>query len=129
MAKQADVIYRDDLVFAMVNSKFSTTNPGHVVVVPVAHYENIYDLPKEVGHRIADVAQRVAIALKEARRCDGVMTMQLNEPAAGQHAFHYHLHLIPRFKDDNYKFGTDSYRVTLPEERLPYAEALRAVLT
>jgi len=125
MAKQADVFYRDDLVFAMVNSKFVGNNPGHVIVVPNDHYENIYDIPLEVAHRIFDVAQKVALALKDIRRCDGVMTQQNNEPASGQHAFHFHFHIFPRFDGDNFAENINNVRLPLPEERAGYAADLR----
>lgn len=125
MIKQADIFYRDDLVAAMINSKFAEKNPGHVIVVPLKHYENIYDLPLEVGQRVFEVAKRVALALKEVRKCDGVMTLQNNEPASEQHAFHYHFHLYPRFNGDNLHQNIMNTRVSALEERVPYAEALR----
>lgn len=130
MAKQADIVYRDDLVLVMINSKFIKNNPGHVIVVPTKHLENIYELPSEYSHRIGEVDQKMAIALKEVRKCDGVWIEQNNEPASGQHAFHYHMHIVPRFEGDELKkqlaeFGTS---VVSPEDRVPYAEALRGYL-
>jgi len=125
MAKQADVFYRDDHVFGMINSKFVGNNPGHIIVVPIKHYENLYDIPKEVAHRIFDVSQQMALALKEVRNCDGVMTQQNNEPASGQHAFHFHLHVFPRFENDEFEKNIMNVRVADPSERLPYAETLR----
>ena len=122
MVKQADIFYKDELVFAMINSKFIRTNPGHVIVVPTEHYENIYDISNEVGHRIFDVSKVVALALKEIRGCDGIMIKQNNEPASGQHAFHYHMHVIPRFNNDN--LGK-KVLIADPKERLPYADELR----
>ena len=38
--------------------------------------------------------------MKEKLGCDGVNIVQNNEEAAGQTVFHFHLHLIPRYKDD-----------------------------
>ena len=109
----------------MVNSKFIGNNPGHVIVVPNEHYENIYDLPKAIAHRIFDVAQQVSFALKKTRKCDGIMTIQNNEPASGQHAFHFHFHIFPRFDGDRLHENMNNARVSLPEERLSYASDLR----
>ncbi len=128
MAKQADIFYRDDLVFAMVNSKFIPGNEGHVILCPLAHYENIFDLPAEVESRIMEVAKRISIALKEVRKCDGVTLKQLNGPAAGQHAFHYHMHIIPRFTGDDYNKQQAQTYVAPLEERKNYADALRSHL-
>lgn len=130
MGRQADIVYRDDLVLAYINSKFVGNNPGHVIVVPVAHFENLYALPAAYGHRIMEVSQKLALALKEVRACDGIWVVQNNEPASGQHAFHYHMHLFPRFAGDELKEREirGEVRVADPGERIPYAEALRAYL-
>jgi histidine triad (HIT) family protein len=52
MAKQSDIVYRDELVLVYVNSKFIESNPGHIIIVPVEHFENIYELPAKFSHRI-----------------------------------------------------------------------------
>lgn len=129
MIRQTDIIYKDDLVTAFIGSIWvGQNNPGHPLIVSNGHFENVYDMPKEVGHRIFEVSQKVAIALKKVRKCDGVTFRQNNEPASSQHAFHYHLHLFPRFVGDELDTQIkNSYRPS-PEERKPYADALKAVL-
>lgn len=130
MAKQADIVYQDERVTALINSKFIRNNPGHVIVVPNEHFENLYELPAPYSHRIMEVSQKIAIALKDVRKCDGVWIEQNNEPASGQHALHYHMHIVPRFVGDDLKkqlaeIGT---YVSVPEERVIYAEELRRFL-
>ncbi len=101
--KQTDVVYKDDLVTAFVNSFFSGhNNDGFVIVVPNEHFENLYSLPAEYGYRIFEIAQKIAIAMKQAYACDGITTRQNNEPEGDQHAFHFHFHVWPRYKDDGY---------------------------
>jgi histidine triad (HIT) family protein len=131
MAKQADVVYRDEYVLAFINSKFIRNNPGHVIVVPVTHFENIYDLPKEYLHRIIEVSQKIALAFKVVRKCDGVWVEQNNEPASGQHAFHYHMHIVPRFENDNLKkqLAEEGTYLADPADRVPYADALKLYLS
>lgn len=124
MMKQADIFYKDDLVMAAVNSKFIETNPGHVIIFPIKHYENIYEMPDEVSARVAKITKQIAIALKEIRKCEGITTQQNNEPAGRQHAFHYHFHIFPRWTGDKLYSGSP-VRVSEPSERIPYADALR----
>ena len=100
--KQDDIFYRDDLVMGFISSKAIKGNNAHPLVVPLEHFENIYELPDGLGARIFEIAKKTAIALKEIRECDGVTIMQNNEPASRQHAFHYHMHVIPRFNDDHF---------------------------
>lgn len=130
MAKQADIVYRDEHVLVYVNSKFIGKNPGHVIVVPTRHFENIFDLHPTYARRIMDVSQMMARALMTVRKCDGVYVVQNNGPASGQHALHYHQHIIPRWNNDNLRLldAQGDVRVADPAERLLYAEALRAYL-
>jgi histidine triad (HIT) family protein len=62
--------------------------------------------------------------MKEVYSCDGVMLIQRNEPAAGQRAWHYHLHVITRYENDNWHL---SQRQPFPaDERAKYALHLSA---
>ena len=86
---------------------------------------HIYDLPLDYSAKIHDFSKKVAIALKETFKCDGVSTRQHNEPDGGQELWHYHLHVFPRYKGDELYLNTYKRRKTTVEERLPYAEKLR----
>ncbi|MEI6690239.1 MAG: HIT family protein [bacterium] len=96
-----DLIYTDELVSAFINSFWVKNNPGHVIVVPNEHIENLYYLPKNVGTQIFTISKKIALAMKKTYQCDGITTLQNNEPAGDQHAFHYHLHIYPRYIGDN----------------------------
>ncbi len=123
--KQSDVFYRDDLVTGFISSKTIKGNDHHPLIVPIKHAENIYDLPSEVGHRVMDVAKKLALALKELRAADGITVFQNNEPAGGQHAFHYHLHVMPRFDGDRFQEERMQTTVSDPKDRIAPAAALR----
>lgn len=129
LLKPTDIVYKDDLVTAFINSFFMGKNGGHVIVVPNEHYENLYTLSAEHGYRIFEVAQKVALVMKEVYGCDGITTRQNNEPAGDQHAFHFHFHIFPRYKDDGYNAVQPSEkRLADPEERAGYAARLRPML-
>ena len=123
--KQEDIFYRDDFVVGFISSKFIKGNEGHPLIVPKKHYENIYDLPEEIGYRIFGMGKKIAVALKKLRNCDGVNLMQFNEPAGDQHAFHYHLHIIPRFEGDNFHEEFWNAKKSNFEDRIRYAQDLR----
>jgi histidine triad (HIT) family protein len=92
-------VYEDDNFTAIMD--ISPAAKGHVIVLSKEHAKNIFELPAELvgeGHK---VAQKIAKAIKEVTGCDGVNILQNNEEAAGQTVFHYHIHVIPRFKEDN----------------------------
>jgi len=129
LIRPSDVVYKDELVTVLINSFFMGKNAGHVIVVPNEHFENLYVLPPAVGHRVFDVAKKMALTLKRAYNCDGIKLMQNNEPAADQHAFHFHLHVYPRYDNDGFNsiLPADK-RLAEPAERAEYAQKLKAAL-
>jgi histidine triad (HIT) family protein len=126
--RQGDVVLRDELVTAFVSAGWWPNNAGHVIIVPNMHYENIFDLPLHCATAIHTAAQRIAVAFKQVYRCHGVSTRQHNEPAGNQDVWHYHLHIFPRYPDDQLYELINHRRRTTPDERLPYVERLRQVL-
>jgi histidine triad (HIT) family protein len=129
LIRQTDIVYQDDLVTAYISSFFIGNNPGHIVIVPNKHFENLFDLSVEYASKIFEVSKKIAIALKNAYKCDGITTLQNNEPAGGQHAFHYHLHVFPRYENDElYKYMLEK-QPTLAEERLLYADKIKKALS
>lgn len=124
--RQADIFYRDNLVMGFVSSKFVRGNEGHAIIVPLGHFENLYDLPVIYGHRVMDVSSKIAAVMKEARNCDGITIVQNNEQAGDQHAFHYHMHVYPRFVGDRFHEELTQAQLSEPEKRLIYAKELRA---
>lgn len=120
-----DIIYKDDFCTALINSFWIKNNPGHVIVVPNDHYENNYDLPDDLGAHIFSVARKIAIKMREIYSCDGITLLQNNEPAGGQHAFHYHLHIFPRYEKDDLHKHMDNKHLADPAQRLTFATKLR----
>lgn len=124
-----DIVLRGELATAFISSCWWPNNPGHVVIVPNEHFENLYELPAHYGAVIHDASRVIALALKAVYGCDGISTRQHNEPGGGQDVWHYHLQVLPRYVDDNLYVLTPQRRTTTPEERRPYAGRLRAFLT
>jgi histidine triad (HIT) family protein len=108
------VVHRTEDVMVLVNIKWWPNNPGGLLVVPVKHHENVYELPPDLGMGIQWAVRAAAKALKSAFACDGVSTRQHNEPAGNQDVWHHHTHVFPRWHgDDLYK--TNGERVPLEE--------------
>lgn len=76
-------------------------NKGHALILPKAHYENLYDLPDEMAAHAMILAKKIATKMKGILNCDGYNLVQNNGEAAGQTVFHFHMHLIPRYTDDH----------------------------
>lgn len=122
---QSDVFWRTDHITAFVNVRWWARTPGHAIVIPNQHIENIYDLTPDIAVHVHEAARQIAIAFKRIYRCDGTSTRQHNEPAGYQEVFHYHLHVFPRYQDDRLYENHQDRHLTTREERLPYAQKLR----
>ncbi len=73
--------------------------PGHALVVPRAHAVDLHDVTAEDLAACVELAQEVAGRAKERLEADGVNLLNCSGVAAWQTVFHFHVHVIPRFKD------------------------------
>lgn len=122
---QTDIFYRDDFIISFISSHWWPNNKGHIIIVPNNHIENVYDLPDYLSDKIHRFEKKVAIAIKEAYSCDGVSSRQHNEPCGNQDVWHYHLHIFPRYTNDNLYILDGKKCLSAPEERVPFATKLR----
>ncbi len=86
-------VYENDKVLA-----FGDVNPiseGHTLIIPKNHAENLWEISEEDLNAIHLASKKVAHAIKEALKPDGVAALQLNGRGVNQVVMHYHLHLIP----------------------------------
>ena len=74
---------------------------GHALILPKEHYANLYELPEELAAKAMVVAKKVITKMTEITGCAGYNVLQNNGVAAGQTVFHYHMHLIPRYEEDD----------------------------
>jgi histidine triad (HIT) family protein len=77
---------------------------GHCLVVPKHHAATIFEADVRDLEAAIVAAKRVALAIQEALRPDGLNVLQANGAAAFQSVPHFHLHLIPRWTDDGKGF-------------------------
>ncbi len=91
-------IYENDKVLAFAD--INPINPGHTLVIPKAHAENLYEISPEDLTAVALASKVIIQGIKEALEPIGVACLQLNGKGANQVVMHYHLHLIPRRKED-----------------------------
>lgn len=78
---------------------------GHALILPKNHYANLYELPDDVAGKAFILAKKMAAKMTEKLHCDGFNLVQNNGEVAGQTVFHFHIHLIPRYEQDNQKIG------------------------
>jgi histidine triad (HIT) family protein len=78
---------------------------GHMIMLSKRHCENLLDLDDESAASALLIARKLAKALKAELNCDGINLVQNNGKASGQTVFHFHIHLIPRYDNDQLSLG------------------------
>lgn len=94
-------VYEDENFLAFLD--ISQATKGHTLVVPKKHYANIFEMPEDSA--IFSIVTKLAKAIKEATNAEGVNILNNNGAAAGQTVEHFHIHIIPRYKDDKIVFS------------------------
>ena len=74
---------------------------GHALLLPKNHFANLFELDDETAQKAILVAKKMAGKMKAALGADGFNLVQNNGEVAGQTVFHFHMHLIPRYENDN----------------------------
>lgn len=74
---------------------------GHALLLPKEHYANIYELSDELASKALVVVKKVVTSMTRVLGCEGYNVVQNNGEVAGQTVFHFHIHMIPRYKEDD----------------------------
>ena len=104
-------IYEDELVRVFLD--INPVSDGHCLIIPKKHYENFLDVEDEILTHSREVAKKVYELLKEKLNIDGLTIVQNN--MYGQAVKHYHIHLIPRYKDDEIEMKRQKDKLDIDE--------------
>lgn len=94
-------IYENDNFFSIYDLNQSIK--GHALVISKKHFENMLDLPGSLGLELIDAAKKTSEVLLSNHKYEGFNIVGNNFPAAGQIVMHFHIHILPRSKNDGLK--------------------------
>ncbi|MCI5613245.1 MAG: HIT family protein [Agathobacter sp.] len=92
-------IYEDEDFNVILDA--SPATKGHALILPKEHYDNVYEMPDALLEKTIKLAKKIIQKETDVLGCDGYNIVQNNGEAAGQTVFHFHMHLIPRYKEKN----------------------------
>jgi histidine triad (HIT) family protein len=95
----SSTIYEDENFQVIMD--ISPASKGHAILIPKKHITNLFEMDENTASKALVVAARVANAMKEELKCEGLNILQNNGEVAGQTVFHFHIHLIPRYSNDS----------------------------
>jgi histidine triad (HIT) family protein len=103
----AHVVYEDEKVLAFLDIHPKTK--GHTLVIPKKHADDIYDIDEADLAHIAKVTKHIAIAMQSSLNTAGVNMFSNNKSAAQQEISHFHMHVLPRYDDEQKMNFASSY--------------------
>ena len=92
-------IYEDEHVMAFLD--LSQVTKGHTLIIPKKHYDNFSECDSEVLAHLMKVAQMLSKRIVERLNAQGMNILSNINEVAGQSVFHFHLHLIPRYNEND----------------------------
>lgn len=93
-------IYEDEIIKVMMD--INPISDGHILVIPKNHNTDLLDLDDDTLLHIKKITTEILMPkLKEKLQCAGITICQNN--GLGQEIKHFHVHLIPRYENDNIK--------------------------
>ena len=94
-------VYEDDTLIAILD--ISQATKGHTLVIPKKHYDNLLEIDDEVYSKVMSKTKEIAKDLVKKLNADGCNILNNCNEAAGQSVMHFHVHIIPRYKNDDLK--------------------------
>jgi histidine triad (HIT) family protein len=103
---EASIVHEDEQLVAIMD--LHPVNPGHVLVIPRSHVPLLSNLDESIGAHVFTTAMWLQRAIRDSDvRCEGINMLVADGKAAGQDVFHFHLHVVPRFKGDGFRIEAD----------------------
>ena len=92
-------IYEDDTVIAILD--ISQVTKGHTLVIPKQHTESFMSCDTELMKHVMEVTQMLSVRIMERTHAAGMNILSNINEAAGQSVMHFHVHLIPRYSEQD----------------------------
>lgn len=96
--KKALKIYENEKTVCLLD--INPISRGHCLIIPKKHFKNIFDVSEEYLKDIISTSKKISELLKQKLNATGVNILHASGKSAQQSVFHFHLHLVPRYKDD-----------------------------
>jgi histidine triad (HIT) family protein len=120
----AHKVFEDNVAYAFMD--IMPRADGHTLVIPKAPCRNLLDISPQDLSALMPRVQKIARAVKQAMRAEGLTLQQFNEQAGGQIVFHLHFHILPRWSGVSLR--PPASQMEKSEVLAAHAEKIRAAL-
>ena len=122
-ANEGIIVY-DNNYFLVLMDKYPISR-GHTLVIPKTHYDNLLNMPHDEVGKLYSLVSIIAKAVVSAVSADGFNIGQNNGKSANQIIPHVHVHIIPRFKNDNSNGRWPTRYIAKEEELYDFSKKIK----
>ncbi len=112
----AAVVYENDSIICFLPKEIEVY--GHTVVAPREHFADLYDIPDEILDELIRACKTLALSYKDKINATGMNLMHASGKDGEQSVFHFHIHLLPRFSNDNLHTWPELPEIDVDREEL-----------
>ncbi|PIP15052.1 HIT family protein [Candidatus Roizmanbacteria bacterium CG_4_10_14_0_2_um_filter_36_35] len=94
----ADIVYEDPNLIAII--PLEQASKGHTLLITKEHIENLFDIDEETLQIVAVGVKKLTKKLVYENKPTGINLLHASGKDAQQSVFHFHIHLVPRYKND-----------------------------
>jgi len=91
-------VFEDENILAFV--PIEKVSHGHTLVIPKKHSENIFDIDENILKKLIGVVKDLSKKVVRENNASGVNLLNASGKDAQQSIFHFHFHIVPRYRDD-----------------------------
>ena len=117
----SQILFENDTSLAFLDI-FPISN-GHTIVIPKNHYNNLEDIPVDELTDVFKIVKNISSKIYKKLKIDGYNILQNNFKAAGQIIDHFHVHIIPRRREDG------KFQLIIPREQSKEEELKKTLKT
>ena len=110
------IVYENEKVISFLPQKIEVY--GHTLIAPKQHYADLYDIPEDILCELIKASKKITLAYKEKIDATGMNLMHASGFDGQQSVFHFHIHLLPRFKDDKLNTWPNLPKIEIDKDEL-----------
>ena len=114
--KKSYKVYEDEKTFAFLD--VNPASKGHTLIITKKHAGTIFDIDEKELRAVINTVKKISVSIKKSFNPKGVNIIQSNGSGAGQEIEHFHMHVVPRYDEDNITIDFNQDPLEDPEETL-----------
>jgi histidine triad (HIT) family protein len=120
----AEILFETENVISIID--IMPIHYGHALIIPKKEYKDFLEVPENVLGEMIVVSQKIAKSLVKTFNLEGFNFFSNNGEIAGQSVMHFHIHVTPRYRNDDISFHLNLKKYADGQQMREIADKIRA---